>query len=135
MLEKLFSIAKENQIVEKISIRVFAAEQFNNSVIFDFSISNSKYCVFRFVFVLTSFSIFLLQNNCIITIVNTVLFSIILENKSFLIQFKIIYNIFIHNLLAQTYFEYFKQNNKSSITIQNLLIQQQYLQTKLTNIL
>ncbi len=108
MLEKLFSIAKKNQIVENILIRVFAAEQFDNSVIFDFSILNSKYCIFCFVFVLTSFSIFLLQNNCVITIVNTVLFSIILENRSFLIQFKKIYNIFIYSLFARIYFEYFR---------------------------
>ena len=135
MLEKLFSIAKENQIVEKISIRVFAAEQFNNSVIFDFFISDSKYCVFCFVFALISFSIFLLQNNCVITIVNTILFSVTLENKFFLIQFKKIYNIFIYSLLAQTYSEHFRQNNKSFIIIQNLLVQQQHLQTKLTSIL
>ncbi len=135
MLEKLFSIARENQIAEEISIKIFATEQFDNSIIFDFSILNSKYCIFCFVFVLTSFSIFLLQNNCVITVINTILFSVILENKSSLIQFKKIYNIFIHDLLARIYFEYFRQNNKSFITIQNLLVQQQYLQTKLTSIL
>jgi len=134
-LERLFSIAKENQIAENVSIRVFATEQFDNSIIFDFSISDNKYCIFCFVFVLTFFSIFLLQSNCVITIVNTILFSVTLENRSFLIQFKKIYNIFIHSLSAQIYFEYFRQNNKFSITIQDLLIQQQYLQTKLTNVL
>jgi len=85
MLEKLFSIAKKNQIVENISIRVFATEQFDNSVIFDFFISNSRYYIFCFVFILISFSIFLLQNNRVITIVNTILFSIILENRFSLI--------------------------------------------------
>jgi len=85
MLEKLFSIARENQIVENILIRVFAAEQFDNFVIFDFFISNNKYYIFCFVFVLTFFSIFLLQSNCVITIVNTILFSVILENRFFLI--------------------------------------------------
>jgi len=135
MLEKLFSIAKENQIIEKVLIRIFAAEQFDNSIVFDFFISNSKYCIFCFVFVLTFFSIFLLQSNRVITIVNTILFFVILENKSFLIQFKKIYNIFIYSLFARTYFEHFRQNNKFFIIIQNLLVQQQYLQTKLTNIL
>ncbi len=122
MFEKLFSITKENQIVENILIKIFAAEQYNNSKIFDFFISDSRYCVFCFVFILISFSIFLLQNNCVITIVNTILFSTILENRSFLIQFKKIYNIFIYSLFAQIYSEYFRQNNKSFITIQNLLV-------------
>ncbi len=117
MLEKLFSIAKKNQIIENTLIRVFAAEQFDNSIIFDFFISNSRYCIFCFVFVLTFFSIFLLQSNCIIIVVNIILFSVILENRSSLIQFKKIYNIFIYNLFARTYFEHFRQNNKSFIAI------------------
>ncbi len=108
MLEKLFSIAKENQIAENVSIRVFATEQFGNSIVFDFFILDSKYCIFCFVFVLIFFSIFLLQSNCVITVVNIILFSVILENRSSLIQFKKIYNIFIHNLFARTYFEYFR---------------------------
>ncbi len=85
MLEKLFNIAKENQIIKNTLIRVFVAKQFNNSIVFDFFILNNKYYIFCFVFVLISFSIFLLQSNCVITIVNTILFSIILENRPFLI--------------------------------------------------
>jgi len=107
-LEKLFNIAKENQIVEDISIRVFATEQFDNSIVFDFFILDSKYYVFCFAFVLIFFNIFLLQSNRVITIVNTNLFFVILENRSFLIQFKKIYNIFIYDLLAQIYFEHFR---------------------------
>jgi len=122
MFEKLFSIAKENQIVENILIKVFATKQFNNSIIFDFFILDNKYYIFCFIFISIFFSIFLLQSNCIITIVNTILFFVTLENRFFLIQFKKIYNIFIHNLFTQIYFEYFRQNNKSFITIQDLLI-------------
>ncbi len=85
MLEKSFSITKENQITENILIRVFAAEQFNNSIISDFSISNNRYCIFCFVFVSTFFNIFLLQSNYIIIVVNTILFFVTLENRSFLI--------------------------------------------------
>ncbi len=117
IFEKLFSIAKKNQIVENILIKIFATKQFDNSIIFNFFILDNKYCIFCFVFVLIFFSIFLLQNNCIITIVNTILFFAILENRSFLIQFKKSYNIFIYNLFAQIYFEYFRQNNKFFIAI------------------
>ena len=85
IFEKLFSITKENQIVENILIKVFAIEQFDNSIVFDFSILDNKYCIFCFAFVLISFSIFLLQNNCVIIVANTILFFVILENRFSLI--------------------------------------------------
>jgi len=83
--EKLFSIAKKNQIVEDILIKIFATKQFDNSIVFDFSILDNKYCIFCFIFVLIFFNIFLLQSNYIITIVNTILFFIILKNRFSLI--------------------------------------------------
>jgi len=108
MFEKSFSIARENQIIKDILIRAFATRQFDNSIKFNFFILDNKYCVFRFIFVLIFFNIFLLQSNRIITIANIILFFIILENKFSLIRFKKIYNIFIHNLFARTHFEHFK---------------------------
>jgi len=66
-------------------IKAFATKQFDNSITFDFFILNNKHYVFRFVFALIFFSIFLLRSNRIIMIVNTILFFITLKNKSFLI--------------------------------------------------
>jgi len=104
----LSSIARENQMIKNILIKAFAIRQFDDSITFNFFILNNKYYVFRFVFASIFFNIFLLRSNRVITIINMISFFITLENKSFLIQFKEIHNIFIYDLFAQTHFEHFK---------------------------
>jgi len=47
-------------MIKDVLIKAFAIEQFDNFITFDFFILNNKYCVFRFVFASTFFSIFLL---------------------------------------------------------------------------
>ncbi len=105
-----------------VLIKAFVAKQFDDLVTFDSFILDSKYCVFRFVFASTFFNIFLLRSNCVITIVNTILFFITLENRSSLIQFKKIHDIFIHDLFAQTHFKHFRQDDESFMTMQGLLV-------------
>jgi len=123
-LEMLSSIARKNQIIEDVPIRAFATKQFEDSIVFDFFILDKRYCVFRFVFVSTFFNNFLFWSNRVITIANIALFLATFENRFSLIQFKKIYNIFMHDLFARTHFEHFKQENESFIAMHNLLEQQ-----------
>jgi len=109
-------------MIKDILIKAFAIKQFDNSITFNFFILNNRHCVFRFVFALIFFNIFLLRSNCIITNVNTISFFITLENKFSLVRFKKTHDIFIYDLFAQTHFEHFKRNNESFITMQDLLI-------------
>jgi len=66
-------------------IKAFITKQFDDLITFNFFILNNKHYVFRFIFALTFFSIFLLQSNRIITIVNTILFFVTLKNRFFLV--------------------------------------------------
>ncbi len=72
-------------MIKDILIKAFAIKQFNNSITFNFFILDNKHYVFRFVFTLIFFNIFLLRSNCIIIIINIILFFITLENRFFLI--------------------------------------------------
>jgi len=109
-------------MIEDAPIRAFATRQFDDSITFDSFILDNKHCVFRFVFASTFFSIFLLRSNRVITIVNTTSFFVTLENRSFLVRFKEVHDIFTHDLLARTHFEHFKQDDESFMTMQGLLI-------------
>ena len=115
--EKSFSIARDNQRVEDDSTRAFATRQLKNSKTFNFFIFNKRHYVFRFAFALIFFSIFLFRSNRIITIVNKASSLAILTKKSFLLWSKKDYDMFKHNLFAQTHFEHFKQDDKSFMTI------------------
>jgi len=72
-------------MIKDVLIKAFATKQFDNFVTFNFFILNNKHCVFRFIFVLIFFNIFLLRSNRIIIIINIILFFIILKNRFFLI--------------------------------------------------
>ncbi len=95
-------------MTKDILIKAFATKQFDDFVTFNFFILNNKHCVFRFVFALIFFSIFLLRSNRVIIIVNTISFFVTLENKFSLIRFKKTYDIFTHNLFVRTHFKHFK---------------------------
>jgi len=47
-------------MIKDVLIKTFAIKQFDDFITFNFFILNNKYCVFRFIFALTFFSIFLL---------------------------------------------------------------------------
>jgi len=117
-------------MTENALIRVFAAKQLEDSATFDFFTSNKKHCVFRFAFALAFFSIFLFRSNRVITIVNTASFLAIFENRSFLIRFSETHDMLTHALLARTHFEHFRRDDKSFMTIQDLLKQEQRSQAK-----
>ncbi len=95
-------------MIKDVLIKAFATRQFDDLITFNFFILNNKHCVFRFVFALIFFNIFLLRSNRIIIIVNTISFFATLENRFSLIRFKKVYDIFTYNLFAQTHFEHFK---------------------------
>ncbi len=71
-------------MIKDVLIKAFATRQFDNLITFDFFILDSRHYVFRFVFALIFFNIFLLRSNRIITIINTILFFITLKNRFFL---------------------------------------------------
>jgi len=114
--EKSFSIARDNQKAENDSTRAFTAKQLKDFETFDSFILDNRHCVFRFVFALIFFRIFLFRSNRIITIVNTA--SAILAERSFLLWLRKDQDMFTHDLLARTHFKHFKRDEKSSMAIQ-----------------
>ena len=100
-------------MIKDVLIKAFATKQFDDSITFDFSILDNKHCVFRFVFASTFFNIFLLQSNCVITIVNTISSFVTLENRFSLVRSKEVHDIFTHDLLARTHSEHFRRDDES----------------------
>jgi len=116
--EKSFNIARDNQKIKDDSTRAFAAKQLKNSKAFNFFILDNRHCVFRFVFALIFFRIFLFRSNRVITIVSRASFLTILTKRSFLLWSRKDQDMFMHDLLARTHFEHFKWDEKSFMTIQ-----------------
>ena len=71
----------KDQKIEDDSTRAFATKQLKDFKTFDSSILDNKHCVFRFVFALIFFKIFLFRSNRIITIANIASSSTILTKR------------------------------------------------------
>jgi len=68
-------------MIKDVLIKAFATRQFDDFVTSNFFILNNKHYVFRFVFALIFFNIFLLRSNCVIIIINMISFFVTLENR------------------------------------------------------